>query len=277
MQVETRKSKNTFVLGLGFQKCGTSWLYRYLQQSEKFDGGKLKEYHIWDAIDIPILSYNIVKRPGLVRNILDKSNYLRYRMQTDNESYFDYFESIFSDTVTITADITPSYSGLQKTRLRSIHSGFKERDIDCKAIVLMRDPVDRIKSAVRYNLDRENYDEGIKIGETDFFGALEQYYKSEHCTIRTRYDRTIELVRGVFDEEDIYIGIYEEMFDSDKIDKLSKFFGIQTKYDFAAVRVNKTKSATKVNHDIEQNIRNFYSEVYEYCNEEFPSTRNLWR
>ncbi len=275
--METRKSKNTFVLGLGFQKCGTSWLYRYLQQSEKFDGGKLKEYHIWDAIDIPILSYNIVKRPGLVRNILDKSNYLRYRMQTDNESYFDYFESIFSDTVTITADITPSYSGLQKTRLRSIHSGFKERDIDCKAIVLMRDPVDRIKSAVRYNLDRENYDEGIKIGETDFFGALEQYYKSEHCTIRTRYDRTIELVRGVFDEEDIYIGIYEEMFDSDKIDKLSKFFGIQTKYDFAAVRVNKTKSATKVNHDIEQNIRNFYSEVYEYCNEEFPSTRNLWR
>ena len=275
--METRKSKNTFVLGLGFQKCGTSWLYRYLQQSEKFDGGKLKEYHIWDAIDIPILSYNIVKRPGLVRNILDKSNYLRYRMQTDNESYFDYFESIFSDTVTITADITPSYSGLQKTRLRSIHSGFKERDIDCKAIVLMRDPVDRIKSAVRYNLDRENYDEGIKIGETDFFGALEQYYKSEHCTIRTRYDRTIELVRGVFDEEDIYIGIYEEMFDSDKIDKLSKFFGIQTKYDFAAVRVNKTKSATTVNHDIEQNIRNFYSEVYEYCNEEFPSTRNLWR
>ncbi|MAZ67788.1 MAG: hypothetical protein CMG49_00065 [Candidatus Marinimicrobia bacterium] len=277
MQVETRKSKNTFVLGLGFQKCGTSWLYRYLQQSEKFDGGKLKEYHIWDAIDIPILSYNIVKRPGLVRNILDKSNYLRYRMQTDNESYFDYFESIFSDTVTITADITPSYSGLQKTRLRSIHSGFKERDIDCKAIVLMRDPVDRIKSAVRYNLDRENYNEGIKIGETDFFGALDQYYKSEHCTIRTRYDRTIELVRGVFDEEDIYIGIYEEMFDSDKIDNLSKFFGIQTKYDFAAVRVNKTKSATTVNHDIEQNIRNFYSEVYEYCNEEFPSTRNLWR
>ena len=153
----------------------------------------------------------------------------------------------------------------------------KERDIDCKAIVLLRDPVDRIKSAVRYNLDRENYDEGIKIGETDFLEDLEQYYKSEHCTIRTRYDKTIEIVRGVFDEEDIYIGIYEEMFESDKIDDVSKFFGIQAKYDFASVRVNKTKSATTVNHEIEQNIKNFYSEVYEYCNEEFPSTRNLWR
>ena len=93
-------------------------------------------------------------------------------MQTDNESYFDYFESIFSDTVTITADITPSYSGLQKSRLSSIYSGFKQRDIDCKAVMLLRDPVDRIKSAVRYNLDRKNYDEGIENGRDGFFTSL---------------------------------------------------------------------------------------------------------
>tara|TARA_B100001778_G_scaffold88433_1_gene71955 strand:+ start:868 stop:1701 length:834 start_codon:yes stop_codon:yes gene_type:complete len=277
MPVEPRKSKNTFILGLGFQKCGTSWLYSYLQKSSKFDGGDLKEYHIWDAIDIPLLSYNKVERPGLISSVLDKSNYLRYRMQTNNESYFDYFESIFSSTVNITGDITPSYSGLQKSRLSSIYSEFNEREIDCKAILLLRDPVDRIKSAVRYNLDRGNYDEGIKIGETDFLESLEQYYKTEHCTIRTRYNETIELVRGVFDEEDIYIGIYEEMFDSEKIDSVSNFVGIEPKYDFANVRVNKTKSATIVNHEIEEKIKDFYSGVYEYCNEEFPSTRNLWR
>ena len=107
--------------------------------------------------------------------------------------------------------------------------------------------------------------------------TLEQYYKTEHCTIRTRYNETIELVRGVFDEEDIYIGIYEEMFDSEKIDNVSNFVGIEPKYDFANVRVNKTKSATIVNHEIEEKIKDFYSGVYEYCNEEFPSTRNLWR
>ena len=275
--MESGKSNNTFVLGLGFQKCGTSWLYRYLQQSVKFNGGDLKEYHIWDAVDIPIMSYNIVEKPGLIRSIMDKSNTLRYRMQTNNESYFDYFESIFSDTVSITADITPSYSGLSKSRLNNIISRFRERGIDCKAILLLRDPVDRIKSAVRYNLDRKNYDEGIKMGETDFFRALEQYYKSEHCVIRTRYDKTIELVRGVFAKEDVYIGIYEEMFDSNNIDSVSNFVGIKAKYDFATVRVNKTKSATTVNHEIERKIKNFYSDVYEYCNEEFPSTKNLWR
>ena len=275
--MEPRKSKNTFILGLGFQKCGTSWLYRYLQQSRKFDGGELKEYHVWDAIDIPLLSYNRVEKPGLISSMIDKSNYLRYRMQTNNEAYFDYFESIFSDSTTITGDITPSYSGLQKSRLSSIYSEFQERGIDCKAVLLLRDPVDRIKSAVRYNLDRGNYDEGIKFGETGFLEALEEYYKTEHCTIRTRYDDTINIVREVFDEENIYIGIYEEMFDSGKIDSVSNFVGIKAMYDFATVRVNKTKSPTIVNQEIEEKIKHFYSKVYEYCREEFPSTRDLWR
>ena len=46
----------------------------------------------------------------------------------------------------------------------------------------------------------------------------------------------------MFDREDIYIGIYEEMFDSDKIDNVSNFVGIKAMYDFASVKVNKTKS-----------------------------------
>ena len=95
--------------------------------------------------------------------------------------------------------------------------------------------------------------------------------------IRTRYDETIKIVREVFDEENIYIGIYEEMFDSGKIDSVSNFVGIKAMYDFATVRVNKTKSPTIVNQEIEEKIKDYYSKVYEYCREEFPSTRDLWR
>ncbi|MAU85757.1 MAG: hypothetical protein CMA21_04065 [Euryarchaeota archaeon] len=275
--MESRKSKNTFILGLGFQKCGTSWLHSYLQQSRKYEGGDLKEYHIWDALDIPLLSYNKIEKPGIFSSLLNKNNYLRYNMQTNNDSYYDYFESIFSNTVSITGDITPSYSGLKKSRLRSIYSNFQERNIACKAIILLRDPVDRIKSAVRYNLDRGNYDEGIESGEINFLDALKQYYRTEHCSMRTRYNDTIDTVMGVFSEEDLYIGIYEEMFETQKIDSLSNFVGVQARYDFANVRVNKTKSATIVNRDIEEKIKLYYNEVYEYCNEAFPSTRNLWR
>ena len=277
MSLESRNSNNTFILGLGFQKCGTSWLYSYLQQSTKFDGGDLKEYHIWDAIDIPLLGYNRVKKPGILRSMYDKSNTLRYRMESNSSTYFDYFEGLYSDTVSITGDITPSYSGLQKSRLENIISEFNERGIRCKSVLLMRDPVDRIKSAVRYNLDRGNYDEGIKFGENNFIHALEQYYMTDHCKIRTRYDKTIETIREVFDEEDVYLGIYENMFDSDQIDKISNYVGVSSEYSFASVRVNKTKSPTVSSENIESDIRDYYSEVYEYCNEKIPETKILWR
>lgn len=277
MTLESSNSNNSFVLGLGFQKCGTSWLYSYLKQSGDFNGGDLKEYHIWDALDIPLLSYNKVKKPGYMRRIFDRNNSLRYGMQNNNSLYFDYFESLYDNGATITGDITPSYSGLPVSRLENIVSEFKERDIICKSVLLLRDPVDRIKSAVRYNLDRKNYDEGIPLGEGDFIEALGQYYRTEHCTLRTRYDKTIENVRKVFDSENIYIGIYENMFDNDEIERISKYIGVNPEFDFARVRVNKTKSPTVNNDDIENDIKDFYSEVYEYCNEEFPVTKNLWR
>ena len=198
-------------------------------------------------------------------------------MQSNSSTYFDYFDGLYSDTVSITGDITPSYSGLQKSRLENIISEFNERGIRCKSVLLMRDPVDRIKSAVRYNLDRGNYDEGIKLGEDNFIDALEQYYMTDHCKIRTRYDKTIETIREVFDEEDVYLGIYENMFDSDQIDKISNYVGVRSEYSFASVRVNKTKSPTVSSENIESDIRDYYSEVYEYCNEKIPETKILWR
>ncbi len=53
---ESSESNKTFLLGLGNQKCATSWLHKYLSQNTNFDGGFAKEYHIWDALDIPLVS-----------------------------------------------------------------------------------------------------------------------------------------------------------------------------------------------------------------------------
>lgn len=59
----------TFVLGLGHQKCGTTWLYHYLSQSRRFKGGIKKEYHIWDALDVPSMHGQIIKQPFLQNSI----------------------------------------------------------------------------------------------------------------------------------------------------------------------------------------------------------------
>nr|WP_321525350.1 hypothetical protein [uncultured Cohaesibacter sp.] len=119
----------TFILLLGAQKCGTSWLHEYLKQSPRFGQGFSKEYHIWDALDIGILHGNRVDPVTLDTLASDQKvkQSQRFRMQNEEGYYFDYFTSLFTEDVTITADITPSYSGLKAERLRSIKQKFAER------------------------------------------------------------------------------------------------------------------------------------------------------
>ena len=279
MLMSTRggSSDRVFILGLGFQKCGTSWIYDYLKQSRYFDGGFDKEYHIWDAIDVPLLKYNLEDKPGILGRAFESKRMKRYNMQSNENAYFEYFNSLYHGDVSITGDITPSYSALSKSRMASIINNFQDKGISCKALLLIRDPIDRIKSAVRYNLDRRYFKEGINVGETNFRRALEGYYTTDHCKIRTRYDHTLNNVYATFDPNDVYVGVYENMFEKDQVTKMSNFFGIDENFEFTKVRVNKTKSKVENMPKLESTIKDYYLEVYEYCNDLFPVTRELWK
>jgi hypothetical protein len=262
----------TFILGLGAQKCGTTWLYKYLSQSRNFTGGLWKEYHVWDVIDIPLLSPQRVTP----RFFMKKKKRLRYHMQTQPDTYFKYFDSLLNEDRTITADITPEYSGLGQDALRKIKHGFEELRIRCKAVLLIRDPVERCRSAVRFNLDRSNFEEGISKGNTEFCSALQEYYPSEHARIRTRYDMTIENMKAVFGPDEYYVGVYESMFQEDNLARLSDFLGVQKKAEFARTEVNKTRGYRESCGEVAIDIRDYYSDVYQFCFEEIPETRELW-
>lgn len=267
-------SKNTFLLGLGNQKCGTTWLHRYLSRQASFDGGFAKEYHIWDALDVPLKKSAMVGRHQ--RLLCGKKGQERYKMQQHTAYYFDYFLSLYTNGATLSADITPSYSGLGIPRLRYIREQFCQRGISTKAIVLIRDPVTRIKSAVRSNLDKLNYFEGIRFGETDFLVALDQYYRSEHCHLRTFYPKIITNAFEAFGEHNIYVGIYEEMFTRRGIEKLSDFCGFSADSEYMSVHVNRTKNPVEQSDFLEADIRREYKEVYDYCHKNFSRTRYLW-
>ncbi len=277
IDIDEDAEMKTFILLLGAQKCGTSWLYEYLKQSPRFGQGFSKEYHIWDALDIGILHGNRVDPVTLDALASDQKarQSQRFRMQNDEGYYFDYFTSLFTEDVTITADITPSYSGLKAERLHFIKQKFAERGVVVKPVFLIRDPLRRIKSSVRFNLDRRHYKAGIVDGETNFTRALGQYYCHEHCIIRTRYDEIHKNAVEVFGKDQIYVGLYESMFTPAEIVRLSHYLGVEPKPDFARVKVNKTRNVVEET-ELDEAIRAFYSEVYDYCFEQFPATRLLW-
>ena len=266
--------KKAFVLGLGHQKCGTSWLHRYLVETPQFKKGFKKEYHIWDALDIDLLAHYRIPpppaKPQLIRQMLIQ------RMQTEDGFYFDYFNSLYSKTKTLTADITPSYCGLDAGRLRRIKAEFNSRGIAVKPVIFIREPLSRIKSAVRYNLDKGNYKEGITKGEVAFEAALEQYYTSPHCVLRTQYKQIIENAIEVFGRNGIHIGVFESMFTSADITQLSNYLGIESQPKLGGVEVNKTKT-TVVGTNLDAKIKDYYADVYDYCHRAIPATQNLWR
>jgi len=150
--------KGTFILGVGAQKAGTTWLYKYLEHYESANMGSYKEYHVWDAITLPELNNFKLSNTILAQNFLRAASQgrlrriplLRKKMQQNEDFYFGYFDSLLGrDGKTLTADITPTYSALPEAVLTKIYKKFSERDIDVKLVYLMRDPVQRCLSAAK--------------------------------------------------------------------------------------------------------------------------------
>ncbi|MFT5719414.1 MAG: hypothetical protein ACI9T7_003628 [Oleiphilaceae bacterium] len=268
------ETKRTFILGLGHQKCGTSWLHKYLCQSDSFAESFTKEHHVWDRKDISLFKGKKIKLNNLT--FLCNESYQRYHMENSNNYYFSYFDKLMSKNKIVTADITPSYSGLKSDRLEYIKKEFLARGIETKVVILVREPLSRIKSAVRFNLDRGNYSEGVSVNETDFETALNQYYKSKNCSIRTNYENIISEAKSVFSMESIYLGFYESMFEVAEIRRLSKFLQIDAKEEFASVIINKTRNAVSLTQS-DLKVKAYYAGTYEYFYKNYPIAKDLWR
>ena len=129
-----------FVLGVGAPKTGTTWLHSYLSSSDRCRMGCLKEYHIWDAKFIESCS---VMRMGLKNFKPSKSFFVRYMMQNISGFYEYYFNSITSNRLDITGDITPAYCGLSRDKLALVKAKMECAGFKVKVIFLMRDPVER--------------------------------------------------------------------------------------------------------------------------------------
>jgi hypothetical protein len=113
-------------------------------------------------------------------------------------------------------------------------------------------------------------------GREDEAAILAAHYPTRHCEIRTRYDLTIAALERAFRTEQIYYGIYEEMFDAEHIEKLSRFIGIEPNADFSKERINSSEAAGAVPDALRAEIARHYADVYRICAERFPQTRELW-
>lgn len=278
----------TFVLGLGAQKSGTSWLHDFLDADPTANFGPLKEYHVWDAVDLPEMAHFDMRSRNMFFDLFEtyarriakrgpNVDRLRSQLQEHPENYLSFFLNILDGTGTsVTGDITPSYAGLSEARLASVKALLEARGITVKTVFIMRDPVERAVSAVQMNRRKRSDKEAVRL-EVGIDEALLEYIRTPEARLRSDYVTTVGRIKSVFAEDNIYFGFFESMRTTREMCRLASFVGVSENSAMADVKVNMHKKTEFVSNATRIILRKELRSIYEFCASEFSESVELWK
>lgn len=265
-------NRPVFVLGVGAQKAGTTWLYQYLKACENTNMGDLKEYHIWDGLLQPEKFPEFVySNPQTCdANVTD----LQRELQADPQAYFRHFRNLVENSE-ITGDLSPSYCGLSAKDFRFIRKQLRRANFRVKIVFLMRDPVERCWSASRMFARNREMRGSPGWTQEQLVDHFAQEFPSAHYQVRTRYEQTLQALDRAFPGKEVYLGFYENMFELANLQAVAKFLGVATRPD-ELERTRNASAGAVLPENLRKQCHDFYRSTYEYCWARFPQTRKLW-
>lgn len=277
--------KNTFVYILGAPKCGTSWLYEYLQSHPDVNLGFTKEYNIFNRKFIKLkefkksLRWRFVSKLKSLRGGSDHDAMI-HSFLNDHDKYFNYFKGLLVEnpSVSVVGDVTPTYMCISKKGFDHIRTKTLEHGFAPKVIFLMRDPVERCISEVRHQL-RDKF-QPAKWTADDESALLEEKYSQPSFVLRTRYDNAVNtLESSSFKSSEIMYIIYEELFFPEKIREVCDFLGIQFVSPELKKMINVSRTSNQIDSDLVEKVRKFYEPVYLFAKERFGVEKisRLWK
>lgn len=251
-----------FGLGLGAQRCGSTWIGKYLNNHPEFYISSTKEMHIFDAL-------RHQRKHPLLRKFNENE---KYQLQPDQEDilkiyqgkkkYYEYFDERIKVSHTAFGEITPEYSLLGKQFLKII----EESHPNIRYFVSLRRPISRYLSALSYygrnrpkfNIEK-NYTQGLK--------------KKLFCHY-TRYTLNIENLFSIVPKEKIHFLFYEDLFNgtTDTLFELCDHLEISRvepeSIDLSLSKiVNNTDSHAKLREPNHEEMKAIYSKFHkEYKN-----------
>ena len=271
--------QKTFLLGVGAQKAGTSWLHDQLHRRRDADFGFLKEYHVFDALELEHFSSFRPQNPSP----LQWRTWRRARMIRRPERYFSYFASRLKPShIRLTGDITPSYAGLSAKSFQQIRSAFTQRGVTTRAVFIMRDPVERFLSQQRMQLRKR--------------GSLTPEQEIEHLdkasiklhkrvSPRSDYAATLDALRAGLAQSEVFIGLYETLFTPAAHRDLCRYLGIPELIPDLNHRINASQATTSVEPEVLQRLGLHFAPLVAAVQERCPnlkveqhwSTAMTWR
>ena len=257
--------QKTFVLGVGAQKAGTSWLRNYLLERADIYFAPA-EMHFFDSKYGPqtarraervLTKGSTLRRPANKRLRL-KLDYLE--RADGGASYKEFFRSRVPADVAVFGEITPSYALLGEAGYRAVIVLFP----NSKVFFVMRDPAERLYSQVRMNRDRHQVNADAAV-DAD---RLLRRAKSDQ---RSSYEMTIQDLDRVFPRDNLLYLFYEKLFQPSAIERFCSFLGIPyAPADFDQI-VNAGGPRPDIPAELDKAIRACFERTYTFCREKFGS------
>lgn len=244
----------TFVLGIGAQKAGTSWLFDYLSNRGDIYMPR-KEVHFFDAQFGP-LAHRTRRRISRRDDKRQSRNEMRaIKLKGDPELYMKYFESRTPAHLRLFGEMSPTYALIGEDGFSTVRRLFPK----VRIIFSMRDPIDRFYSQIRMNVTRGC---GKGVGP-DRSEAVKDRSK---LLARSQYEKTVESLERVFTPYEIIYLFYETLFCRDSIQSLCDFLEVPyTEPDFRKV-VNASDSDSR---SPEEDVITKLKPTYRFCRERF--------
>lgn len=237
--------KKTFVLGVGAQKAGTTWLYEYLRGHPECAMGHIKEHAVLRAAFSGQRPSGRIetKVAPLIRALTALGDTEEGAMTPEQGSellalidnvageidpayYLGNFQRLMAAApqARLTGDITPEYCMMDATALKAVRAAIEGAGYNLKVVFLMREPLVRIYSSLRM-AERNRKDKGLTVGRP----AVERFklqYAAAWVEQRTRYEVMLEALDTAFDPAHVYVGFYETFFSQESLAQLLDFLGL---------------------------------------------------
>jgi hypothetical protein len=282
--------KPSFILGVGCQKGGTTWLYSYLESHPEVSMSPTKEMHIFDALFMPEM-FGAFYKQSLLRvhreitsiirddrlmpaaNIGLQDELDRLNIYHDPREYPRYFLRLAGISVDkrplvkAVGEISPTYAALNADHFHQIRNQLKT-DFNIKVVFLMREPIERIWSQQRMI-------EGKPAKSRDAMAVVPgklspEFFKHPEVVARTAYNQTIEALERVFERQELFYGFYETLFSETEMKRLCEFLGITyVKADFGKRIGASSISGEPPDIEAVKEARRYYDKTYSFCAERF--------
>ncbi len=266
-----------FLMGIGAAKCATSWIYTYLQALPEIAATPLKELHFFssgepsritgemDLFAFKRLMFHIKQDGDVVENVRSRSAFQasvdRIKMIYDDNEYFAHFARLCRPETKTLCEITPAYSIIGQGGFERMNEFFASQEMSLKVMFIMRDPVDRFWSQLRFFEQNEP--------DRDVLHSWPELIEEPDIVQRADYRRTIGALESVFPREDILYLFYEEISCEASLKRLCEFVDVGYAPPDSSRVINETQLKTALPDVVRNRLLDVLAPQYAFCRQHF--------